>query len=130
MRRVCTYRKSRQLFADVQHDAVHVLQHQRPLHDGFTQRLQLLAVDAAADDANDGPGHRHSDTRLHQSLFCLRSTHTGRRVHWSHHHHRHRHHHHSLPVRWSANRCSRQCYITDNCNCNRKGKITEKYWFS
>jgi len=74
---VRTCRQSRQLSADVQHDAVHVLQHQRPLYYRVTQRLQLLAVDSAADDTDDGSGHRISDTRLHQPLFRLRSTDTG-----------------------------------------------------
>jgi len=73
-------RKSRQLSAHVQHDAVHVLQHQRPLHFLVAQRLQLLAIHAAADDAADGPGHRNSDSRIRQPLFRLRSTDTGSRV--------------------------------------------------
>ena len=70
-------RKPGQLSAHVQHDAVHVLQHQRPLHDRLAQRLQLLAVHATADDAADGPRRRHADTRLHQPLRRLRSTDTG-----------------------------------------------------
>ena len=69
--RVQTCRKSRKLSAHVQHDAVHVLQHQRPMHDRIAQRLQLLAVDATANDANDGPGDGASDTRVRQPLLSL-----------------------------------------------------------
>lgn len=76
---MCRRRLAGQLSAALQHNALHVLQHQQPLHGGVTQRLQLLAVHAAAHDSPDEPRPGRAGPGLHQSLLRLRGAGSGGR---------------------------------------------------
>lgn len=62
------FRYGRQLSAQVQHHAFHVLQHKQRLQLRLPQRLLLLAVHAGTDAHVHGPHHWREHQALHQQV--------------------------------------------------------------
>lgn len=69
---VLWFRLSRQLSAQVQHHALHVLQHQQRLQLCLPQRLLLLAVYISAHAHVNGPHHWREHQALHQQVAMER----------------------------------------------------------
>ena len=69
-----------QLFAEVQYNAVYVLQSEQSLHCRFKKWLQLLVINSRTYDSNDESSIWRTSPTIHQQVFRLWGTFTSKQL--------------------------------------------------